>query len=151
MAARGQVVGSSNGRPFLWQNGVITDVYPVIEGLCTTTLPCTAGAAVINDAGVIAGSYHFPGTPDFRGRRCAFKMTPLSSSVASDINNDGVVNTADLLIGMQVLTGQITATPDQISRGDVAPLVNGTPAPDGQFNPGDYAVLLRKVTGAISF
>jgi hypothetical protein len=103
---------------------------------------------------VIAGSYHFPGTPgtpDFRGRTRAFKITPLSSGIAVDINNDGVVNTADLLIGMQILTGQIAATPDQITRGDVAPLLNGTPAPDGQFNPGDYAVLLRKVTGAISF
>ena len=151
---RGQVVGRSNGRPFVWQNGVMTDLYPIVEGLCTTALPCTAGATVINDAGVIAGSYHFPGTPgtpDFRGTTRAFKITPLSSGVAGDINNDGLVNTADLLIGMRILSGQITATPDQISRGDVAPLVNSTPAPDGQFNPGDYAVLLRKVTGAISF
>jgi len=132
----------------------MTDLYPVVEGLCTTALTCTAGAAVINDAGVIAGSYHFPGTPgtpDFRGTMRAFKIIPLSRGVAGDINNDGVVNTADLLIGMQILTSQIIATPDQINRGDVAPLVNGMPTPDGQFNPGDYAVLLRRVTGAISF
>ncbi len=151
---RGQVVGRSNDRPFVWQNGVMTDLYSIVEGLCTTALACTAGATVINDEGVIAGSYYFPGTPgtpQFRGTMRAFKITPLSSGVLGDINNDGVVNVADALMGVQMLTGQITPTPGQLSRGDVAPLVNGSPMPDGQFNAGDYAVLVRKVTGVVDF
>ena len=149
-----QVVGASNGHPFLWENGVMTDLYSIVEGLCTTTLPCTAAANVINDAGVIAGFYHFtgtPGTPDFRGVTRAFKITPLSSGVAGDISNDGLVDIADILLGMRILTGQITATPDQITRGDVAPLISGSPAPDGQFNMGDFAVITRKAVGAINF
>jgi hypothetical protein len=68
-----------------------------------------------------------------------------------DINNDGAVNVADILIGQQLLLGKSTITLDQLKRGDVAPLLNGIPVPDGQFNLGDLLVLERKVTGAISF
>lgn len=75
--------------------------------------------------------------------------TPLLND--GDANNDGLVNTADLVIGLQILTGQRTATPLELAHLDVAPLAGGTPSPDGQYNPGDFLVLLRKVTGAISF
>jgi len=150
----GQVVGLSNDHPFLWNNGVMTDLYSIVAGLCTTTLPCTASARIINDEGVIAGSYFFPGTPNtpqFRGITRAFKITPLNSGVAGDINNDGAVNTADLILATRILTGQINGSPGQLSRGDVAPLVSGSPAPDGQFNTGDFTVLLRRVLGVVNF
>ena len=68
-----------------------------------------------------------------------------------DANNDGDVNLADLVIGMRVLLGEVSATPLQQARLDVAPLVAGSPAPDGQYNVGDYTVLVQKVTGIVSF
>ncbi len=68
-----------------------------------------------------------------------------------DINGDGTVNVADLLIGTRILTGLITPTTEQLQRGDVAPLVGGVPAPDGEFNVGDLVVIQRKVLGIISF
>ena len=67
-----------------------------------------------------------------------------------DLNDDGMANAADLLIGIRILQGRITATTEQLLRGDVAPLVNGSPAPDGSIGPGDILVLERGVQGRVS-
>ena len=61
-----------------------------------------------------------------------------------DINNDGVVNTADVLLATRILLGSLTPTTDQLLRADIAPLVGGIPAPDGEFNAGDLLVIQRK-------
>ena len=68
-----------------------------------------------------------------------------------DINNDGQVNAADLLLAMRILTGLHTPTAGEQNRWDVAPLVGGVPQPDTQNTLADYVVLLRKVEGIISF
>ena len=38
-------------------------------------------------------------------------------------------------------------TPTELLHGDVAPLVNGVPQPDGEINLGDTIVILRRVVG----
>ncbi|MFC1773796.1 hypothetical protein ACFL3A_10645 [Pseudomonadota bacterium] len=68
-----------------------------------------------------------------------------------DVNGDGQVNLADLLVGLKVLTGQTSASSFELGRLDVASLSSGIPVPDGQFNLGDYVVLQRKVLGEINF
>ena len=68
-----------------------------------------------------------------------------------DVNEDGVVDVADLLLAQRALLGQVTLTPEQRLHGDVAPLYNGIPAPDGLFTLGDVLVIARKVLGVISF
>ncbi|MEN8206369.1 MAG: M36 family metallopeptidase [Pseudomonadota bacterium] len=73
------------------------------------------------------------------------------NSPDGDVNDDGQVDAADLLLAMRILTGHYIPSVAEQSRWDVAPLVNGVPVPDGQNDVGDYVVLLRKVTGAISF
>jgi len=68
-----------------------------------------------------------------------------------DLSVDGVVNVADVLIGLRIIIGQLSLTPLLQSHGDVAPLSNGLPAPDGQFTLGDLIVIQRKVLGLIAF
>ena len=68
-----------------------------------------------------------------------------------DLNVDGLVNAADILIAGQIVLGQRTPTPIELSHGDVAPLINGIPASDGQFNAGDLLSIERKALGVISF
>jgi len=68
-----------------------------------------------------------------------------------DMNNDGVVDAADVLIATRIVLGQLTITALQMTHGDVAPLVNGQPSPDGQFNLGDLVVIQRKALGLVSF
>ena len=69
----------------------------------------------------------------------------LTPTVANDgdINSDGDVDLVDLLWGQQALQGNRNLTPQQQTQGDVAPLVSGTPQPDGLFNLGDLVVMQR--------
>jgi subtilisin-like proprotein convertase family protein len=78
-------------------------------------------------------------------------VTDSPAGADGDLNSDGTVNAADVLIATQILTSQRTITPEQMGHGDVAPLVAGQPAPDGQFNVGDLVVIQRKALGLISY
>lgn len=60
-----------------------------------------------------------------------------------DLNDDGQLDIADLLVGYQVLFNQLPLTPLRLSHGDVAPLSGGIPDPDGMFTLGDVYVLQR--------
>ncbi len=77
--------------------------------------------------------------------------TPSGTTADGDMNNDGIVNAADVLIAMRIITGQITITNSQMLHGDVAPLENGIPSPNGQFNLGDLLIIQRKALGVLSF
>jgi len=68
-----------------------------------------------------------------------------------DLNLDGVVDIRDILLAMRALNGQVTLSAEQLSRGDVAPLVSGIPSPDGQFSVGDLLVITRKAMGSVDF
>lgn len=76
----GQVVGyayTAKGiqHPFLWQDGVMTDLAPVLQGLCPELATCGRGMAVsINDAGQIVGTTYIAGTyyPQ------VYRLTPVS-------------------------------------------------------------------------
>jgi hypothetical protein len=68
-----------------------------------------------------------------------------------DINNDGAVDAGDLVLAMRILLNEYTPTPTEQSRWDVAPLVGGSPAPDGRNDIRDYLVLRQKVFGMTSF
>ena len=67
-----------------------------------------------------------------------------------DLNGDGEVNAADVLIAERILLGKITPTQDQLDHGDVAPLIDGVPMSDGLFNLGDVLVIQRKALGLIN-
>jgi len=62
-----------------------------------------------------------------------------------------VVDLADVLLANKIISGQMTPTADQLQHGDVAPLVNGVPAPNGVFDLGDLVVIERKALGDVNF
>ncbi|WP_279245805.1 thrombospondin type 3 repeat-containing protein [Candidatus Litorirhabdus singularis] len=68
-----------------------------------------------------------------------------------DLNNDSIVDARDILLGQQILLGMVQLTADHLAHGDVAPLISGTPSPNGLFNLGDLVVIQRKVMGTISY
>ena len=72
-------------------------------------------------------------------------------SADGDLNNDGIVNILDILLGQQILAGIIPLTADHMNHGDVAPLISGTPSPNEVFNVGDLVVIQRKALGLITF
>lgn len=56
---------------------------------------------------------------------------------------------SDALLALQIGAGKVTPTAGQVTRLDVAPLVNGVSVPDGVVNTGDAIVLLSKIVGKI--
>lgn len=61
-----------------------------------------------------------------------------------DLNGDGRFDVADVQLAMQIVRGEITPTPLQLAKGDVAPL--GGP-PDGQIDVADLMLFLRALRG----
>ena len=73
--------------------------------------------------------------------------------VWGDIDNNGVVNTADVLLATRATLGMVTLDSAQLARGNVAPLVGGVPDsnPDDDFTVADLLLITGKATGSISF
>jgi hypothetical protein len=61
------------------------------------------------------------------------------------------VTIADALRALRIATGLITPTANDLAHGDVAPLVNSVPQPDGKIDIGDVIVILRKSVGLVSW
>ena len=68
-----------------------------------------------------------------------------------DITQDGEVNLADYLHGLQHVIGSRTLSGDAVTQGDVAPLLNGVPDPNGTLDAADVMVLLRMILYGINF
>jgi len=66
-----------------------------------------------------------------------------------DINDDGQINVADLLLGQRILLGLRIPTSDEMAQLDLAPLIDGIPSSDGQITLGDLVILHRKIFGDI--
>ena len=118
---------------------------PLVNGVATlTTDQLPPGNNVITAV--------FSGNPNNAPSNATAPITvTVNSSHDGDLNNDGKVDLADVLLGYKILNGEITPTADQLSHGDVAPLVNGTPTPNGVFDLGDLLVIERKALGDIVF
>ena len=70
--------------------------------------------------------------------------TSIPGTASGDINGDGVVNTADVVLATRIVLGTLTTTTNQLLRGDTAPVVGGVSAPDGVINTGDLVVIQGK-------
>ena len=68
-----------------------------------------------------------------------------------DLNDDGEVNAADVILAIRILIGTLPMTQEYLDRGEVSPLLNGLPDSDGLFNLGDVLVIQRKALGLIDF
>lgn len=81
---------------------------------------------------------------------------PLDSAdfpVWGDINDDGLVNTVDILLVTRAALGSLILSDAQLTRGNVAPLVAGTPIydPVGSINAADLLLIQRKAIGEVSY
>lgn len=68
-------------------------------------------------------------------------------AASGDITGDGSTNLADALKALRIAVGLASATAAEIAAADVAPIVNGVPAPDGIIDIADALVLLEKTVG----
>jgi len=128
------------------------------DGLCdgpNTVGGCTGGEDQ-NANGIVDAGETDPTNPDsdgdffLDGEELYYGSDPLNQAdtpANGDINEDGMVNAADVLLATRIITGQYTPTTDEAVRADVAPF-NGTyPTPDGQVNAGDLVRIQRMAVG----
>jgi hypothetical protein len=89
--------------------------------------------------------------------------TDLAANVATDtkaitvnlpsgsFSGTGAVTVSDALKALRIAVNLVTATAAEMLHGDVSPLVNGIPAPDGLITVDDALVILKKAVGLVSF
>jgi protocatechuate 3,4-dioxygenase beta subunit len=70
-----------------------------------------------------------------------------SSQGGGDINGDGAIDAKDALRALQIVLGVVEPSTDDLMRGDVAPLINGKPVPDGIIDIGDVVLIMGRVVG----
>ncbi|GMQ89009.1 MAG: hypothetical protein BMS9Abin09_0453 [Gammaproteobacteria bacterium] len=74
-----------------------------------------------------------------------------ASFIWGDVDADGDVDIADVLLATQIALGIFTPDTAQKLRTDVAPLVGGIPESNGTINVGDLLLIQRKALGLASF
>ncbi|KAF0221782.1 MAG: hypothetical protein FD174_113 [Geobacteraceae bacterium] len=71
--------------------------------------------------------------------------------LASSGGTAGSVSVVDAMVALRIAIGGLPPTPEHFVHGDVAPLINGKPVPDGKIDLGDAIVLLRRVVGLVNW
>jgi len=126
------------------------------NGITLTSIPtanfCSAGTATS-----VTGSGH-PWSWSCTGLNGG--TDDACSATIQETKTDGILIPApnkveptieDALRSLKITVGEITPTADDIRHGDIAPIVNGIPQPDGKVNLGDTIVILRRTIGLTSW
>lgn len=72
-----------------------------------------------------------------------------STLLAGDLTGEGAVDAADALRSLKIAAEIETPTSADLAYGDVGPLVNGMPQPDGTIDLNDVVVILRIAAGYV--
>ncbi len=76
-------------------------------------------------------------------------LAPIDTGIKGDIDGDGFVGLADVLLALKFATGKLKPSDDQFARADVAPVTDGLSVPNGSVDVADVIVILEIVTGKI--
>jgi len=125
--------------------GTAASVGPVLTSAGGTVWNCTiSGLAVgANPITVVASD----AAGNLTVRTASLSYVPSDG----DMNLDGKVDISDALGTLRIAVGILQPSAEQKLHADVAPLVNGVPAPDGTIDVADALQILRKVVGIINF
>jgi len=85
--------------------------------------------------------------------RRSYSRLATSFPVWGDINDDRVVDTADVLRASRAVLGLMSLSMPELARGKVAPLVGGSPQPadNDPLNAADLLLIERKALGVVSY
>lgn len=122
----------------------LTDVSLTMTVNGQTVIPTITGAEFTYQMDVVqGGAYQLVVTATDLAGNAATAIRNVIFEAYADLNNDGTTTAADALLALQMAVGKLT--PDL--KADLAPLVNGVPAPDGKVTAADALVILRKAVG----
>jgi hypothetical protein len=74
-----------------------------------------------------------------------------ATTATGDLDGNNIVDLADALRALRISAGLAKPSADELIRGDVAPLVNGIPSPDGVIDNGDVLIILKRFLGIITW
>jgi len=77
--------------------------------------------------------------------------TSIVLAVSDGCFNSCPVTVLDALKALYIAVGLVAPTPNDMLHGDVAPLKNGIPNPDGRIDNFDSLLILKKAIGLINF
>lgn len=138
-------VGGNDGK--VYQLDVATGTIVVTRTVDATVSDVTGVVTGFNDSEIFALS-----SSGTLAKYCApFMYPPGTLTADGDINTDGFVNAADVLLATQAAIGSRLLDPIEFGHGDVSPLISNVPNPDGTFNLADTLVIIRKALGQVSF
>jgi Domain of unknown function (DUF4082) len=95
----------------------------------------------------------FPGSAPFTFFLMTANMlftasTPLVGD--GDLNFDGKVDVADILLGRHMVFGSLAPSADQLIAGDIAPYAGGSSQPDNRITLGDLLLIIRIASGSFT-
>jgi len=121
----------------------------------TDGTPATTASPVYSAPIRLAATTTTPFTVQFMAVDQAGNAEPVKNAaylihLGCDLNGDGKVDVRDALKALQISVGMFSATPYEMMRGDVGPLVNGKPNPNGIIDLADALVILQRSVGLVS-
>lgn len=135
-----------------------------IEGLLIHEIGHTLGIGHSEDTTAVLCGYQ---SPNFNGSACDYThvnrvLTADDLNAVrniygpapppdGDISFDCRVDSADVLLANQIVLNMLLPNAAQTARADVAPLVAGTPVPNGQITASDILAILQKSLKQIDF
>jgi alpha-tubulin suppressor-like RCC1 family protein len=120
----------------------------------TDGTPVTTASSVYSAPIRLAATTTNPFTVQFMAVDKAGNAEPVKNAaylilLGCDLNGDGKVDVRDALRALQISVGMFSATPAEMMRGDVGPLVNGKPNPNGVIDLADALVILQRSVGLV--
>lgn len=89
---------------------------------------------------------------DSAGNQATIQRNVLYAEIPDgDIDGNGIVEFNDAIQALRIASGLLESDLSSLIRGNVAPIINGKPAPSGKISIQDVLVILRKYLGLISF
>jgi hypothetical protein len=118
---------------------VVLDKNGAVAGFTVTVN--ADGSKTVDGSDAAAGSY------DLKTLNIYAVDAAGNSSRNGDVTGDGKVDIKDALKALRISLALDVATPEQMLRGDVGPLVNGVSKTDGVINGFDLVYILEKIVG----
>ena len=127
--------------------GMAPYTWSIASGVLPPGLGLGASTGVISGTPTTLGTYTFEyAARDSTGAtaRVIGQITVVRAAPGTgDVNGDGKVDLADVILAQRIALGLITPTAEQKAAADVAPLGD----PDGVIDAADVALILRKALG----
>lgn len=116
------------------------------------TLSATNGTWILD----LTGASYDPSTlvitaTDAAGNKSTKTLASAANVPDGDLDGNGKVDIVDALSALQIAAGLLPQTDNDLLHGDVAPLIDGKPSPDGVIDVGDALVILRKTVGLVNW